>query len=293
MDDSKSKNNLLANAIDMRELVRRTGLTSRALRFYETRGLIAPLRTYNGKRLFGPAELERVHQIVVLKSAGLSLAQMKDLFDGKTLDLTALLHAQLNMLDEESRQIANAQTIINFALSRIARSEPLNAETFCALIETGDKMLKQEPKEWKEVTDRYFSPQEKAHWAAQWAQAPDDFDAEFYAAQWKELGDAIKAALPMKPDSDAAQFFVDKWYDLLKPMAEFYTPEMWNGAARLYDNMDQWTGKDGGKSTGQPDPGFNKEVWDFIKLATASRIAKNGASSPLPSDFLAQQNKKD
>ncbi|WP_438729018.1 MerR family transcriptional regulator [Parasphingorhabdus sp. DH2-15] len=271
--------------IDMRELVRRTGLTSRALRFYEARGLIAPLRTYKGKRLFGPAELERVHRIVVLKSAGLSLSQMKDLFDGKTVDLAALLNAQLAMLNEQSQQIKNAQTVINFALSRIARSEPLDAATFCSLIESGDKMMNQEPKEWKEVTDRYFSPQEKAHWAEQWEKVPADFDAEAYAAQWKELGDAIKAALPMAPDSDMAQHFVDKWYDLLKPMAEFYTPEMWNGAARLYDNMDEWAGKGADNNKGQPDPGFDKQVWDFIKLATAARIAKGDAPSPLASDF--------
>jgi len=40
-------------AID--EVVRRTGLTARALRFYEARGLVSPLRTQSGRRWFGPA----------------------------------------------------------------------------------------------------------------------------------------------------------------------------------------------------------------------------------------------
>ena len=33
------------DALDIREVVRKTGLTSRALRFYEARGLVAPVRT--------------------------------------------------------------------------------------------------------------------------------------------------------------------------------------------------------------------------------------------------------
>lgn len=291
MNDSQSKTDLLASAIDMRELVRRTGLTSRAVRFYEARGLITPLRTYNGKRLFGAAELERVHQIVVLKSAGLSLAQMKSLFDGKTVDLAALLNAQLAMLTEQQEQINAAQTIIHFALSRIARSEPLDAATFCSLIESGDKMLNQEPKEWKEVTDRYFTAEEKAHWAERMADMPGDFDYQAYDAQWKNLGSRIKAALPLQADSAAAQNFVDEWHGLLKPMAQIYSPEMWNGAVRMYDNMDDWAGS----GEGQPDPGFDKQVWDFIKQATAARLATGAALGPisLKADPENSSQKKD
>jgi DNA-binding transcriptional MerR regulator len=47
----------MIDALTIDEVVRRTGLTSRALRFYEARGLIRPLRTGSGRRLFGPGEL--------------------------------------------------------------------------------------------------------------------------------------------------------------------------------------------------------------------------------------------
>ena len=270
MDDS------LANkTMGIRELVKRTGLTSRALRFYEARGLLTPLRSYNGQRFYGPAELERVHRIVVLKSAGLSLSQMKDLFDGQMVDLDGLLHAQLEMLDEEAQQIDRTRSVIHFALSRIARSEPLDAATFCSLIESGDKMMNQSPKEWKEVTDRYLTPKAKAEWAQTWGDMPEDFDQEAYAKQWRELGDRIKAALPLEPDSEQAQRFVDEWFLQLKPFTDVASPEMMAGAARMYDDMDQWAGE----GEGQPNPGFDKEVWDFIHLATAARLANNGGNT--------------
>jgi DNA-binding transcriptional MerR regulator len=53
----------LIDALDIREVARRTGLTSRALRFYEARGLVKPLRTYSGRRIYGRGELERIQQI--------------------------------------------------------------------------------------------------------------------------------------------------------------------------------------------------------------------------------------
>ena len=61
----------MSDSFPIDEVVRRTGLTSRALRFYEARGLITPLRTGSGRRWFGPQELERIQRIVALKKAGL------------------------------------------------------------------------------------------------------------------------------------------------------------------------------------------------------------------------------
>ena len=56
----------MTDSLTIGEVVRRTGLTTRALRFYEARGLVNPLRTAAGRRLYGAAELERIHQIVAL-----------------------------------------------------------------------------------------------------------------------------------------------------------------------------------------------------------------------------------
>lgn len=272
------------DSLPIDEVARRTGLTSRALRFYEAKGLVAPLRTASGRRVFGKTELARLHHIVVLKSAGLSLSQMKALFAGHTIDLSAMLTAQLKMLDDEAAQVESARRIIRFAMSRLDRGEPVNAETFCSLIESGDKMMNQEPKEWQAVTDRYFSPSEKAAWAEAWDKVDSGFDADDYSAKWKALGDRIKAAMPMEPDSEQAQAFVDEWFDLLKPFSAVSTPEMWQKSMEMYDNMDVWAGH----GEGMADPGFDKSVWDFMKLATASRMMKGGA---LPALGMAQGRK--
>src|ERR1700742_4038399 len=135
--------------LDIREVARRTGLTSRALRFYEARGLLAPLRTYSGRRVYGRGELERIQQIVALKRAGLSLAQIGKLTAHGALDLAAIIEAQLNLIEERTAELDEAKALLLSVKSRIDRGEPVDAATFCSLIRNGDKIMQEE--EWKKV----------------------------------------------------------------------------------------------------------------------------------------------
>lgn len=274
--------------LDIAEVARRTGLSARALRFYEARGLLSPLRTGSGRRVYGRGELERLHQVILLKSAGFSLSRIKAMLGGKPVALERMVRAQIDLLDAEAKRIDESRTVLAMVLSRLDRREPIDAATLCSLIEMGERTMQHEPEEWKAVTDRYFTPAEKAEWAEKWDQLPGDFDPDAYAAQWKSLGHRIKAALPLDPAGETAQGFVDQWYALLKPFSAAASPEMWNGAARMYEDMDNWP-----QAEGQPqaDPGFDKAVWDFMKQATAARLAAGGTIEPLAPDYWGGADK--
>lgn len=254
----------MSETLTIDEVVRRTGLTSRALRFYEARGLITPLRTAGGRRIFGSAELTRVHQIVALKKAGLSLMAIGRLFARKPIDLAAMLRAQLEMLEAQASEIAQAREILTTTLSRIDRGEPITAETLCSLIQSGDRIMTEEPEAWKKVTDRYFSEVEKAHWAANMQDIPKEWAQPDYTERWRELGGRIKAALPLDPASPTAFALLDEWQALLKPFMSVATPEMKVGAFQFYEKMDEWQG--------DLDVGFDREVWNFIKAVSAARV---------------------
>ncbi|MEI6485363.1 MAG: MerR family transcriptional regulator [Sphingomonadales bacterium] len=248
-------------AID--DVVRRTGLTARALRFYEARGLVTPLRTDSGRRLYDAAALERVHRIVALKKAGLSLGDIKRLFDRKPVDLAALLAAQRTRLAEQASEVSAAIALIDTALSRIGRGEPLDAATLCSLIRDGDKVMTDEAKAWKDVVDRYYSAEEQAEWKARMP-AWQESDQAAYSAKWHDLGSRIAAAMPLDPASDQALAFVREWFTLLEPFSRNATEAMWTRSAGMYADMDRWQDK--------VDPGFDKTVWEFI--ATAARTAR-------------------
>ena len=249
------------DVLDIKQVVRETGLTSRALRFYEARGLVAPLRTHTGRRLYGPEALERINQIVALKRAGLTLAQIQRLTARRPFDLAQLIEAQLEALDARQSEIAEARALLISVKSRIDRGEPVDAATFCSLIKQGDAVMAEQ--NWKKVTDRYFSEEEKAQWAERMSSVPGDFDQADYGRQWTELSARIAAALPLDPASPQAQAFLDEWQALLKPFTAVATPEMMAGATNLYDRMDEWQG--------EHQPPFSMEVWGFIQEAGKGR----------------------
>lgn len=249
------------DALDIREVARRTGLTSRALRFYEARGLLKPLRAYSGRRFYGRGELERINQIVALKRAGLSLAQIGKLTGGRSLDLAALIEAQLEALARREAELAEAKALLLSVKSRIDRGEPVDAETFCSLIRQGDAIM--EAEQWKEALKRHYSPEELAHWAEN--PPPADFDQEAYGRRWQELGARIEAALPLDPAGDEAQAFVKEWDDLLAPFRAVATPQMMAGAQSFWEKAGEQPGA-------MPMP-FSAEVLRFIREAQASAKA--------------------
>ena len=240
--------------IDIRDVARRTGLTSRALRFYEARGLVKPLRTYSGRRLYGRGELERIQQILALKRAGLSLAQIGRLTAHGAMDLAAIVEAQLQVIEERKAELDEAKTLLLSIKSRIDRGEPVDAETFCSLIREGDRIM--QPEDWKKVTDRYFSEEERDHWAKHPPEG--DFDQAEYSRKWKDLGDRVQVAIPKGPESPEAQALYDEWQELLAPFKAVATPQMMAGATKLYERMDEWHGD-------VPQAPFTPEAFRFIQ----------------------------
>ena len=244
--------------LDITEVVRRTGLSARALRFYAARGLVRPLRTAAGRRIFGAAELERLGRIVALKAAGFTLSQIGAVLADRPLPIAGIVAAQLAALDRRIDDLAAARAVLIAARSRLDRGAPLDAATLCSLISQGDRIMTHA--DWKQVVDRYYTPEEQARWADR---MPTGFDQQGYADQWEALGTRIAATLPLDPASPQAGELYDAWQALLAPFTAVATPEMMKGATKLYDAMPEWQG--------ERQPPFSPEVWSFIKAVKAAR----------------------
>ena len=268
----------MIDSLDIATVARLTGLSSRALRFYEARGLVRPLRGASGRRYYGPAELERVHQIITLKRAGLSIAQIAALSRARTVDFAGLVDAQIAAVTSAAAELAEARALLLSVKSRIERSEPIDVATFCSLIRHGEKTMSSEAEAWKAISDEYISGEAKADFAATMPTMGDDFHGQDYADKWQSLGARVKAAMPLDPASTAALAFVREWFALLAPFTAVATPAMWQGSATMYQNMGAWQGKDGA-----PDPGFDAEVWALVNAAAQAARAAGHDIGPLPS----------
>ena len=256
----------MPDSLDIAEVARRTGLTSRALRFYEARGLVTPLRTASGRRHYGPAELERLHQILALKRAGLTLAQIQRLTAGRRLDLRSIVEAQIATLAERERAIAVARALLTDILSRIDRSEPIDVATFCSLIRQGETTMSHD--KLNRLMAQYMSAEQKAAFDRSVAALPADFDNEAHNARWKDLSGRIKAALPMDPASPQAQAFLDEWDEMIRPFLAVASPEMLEGVHAFHDRIEEWDG--------EVDSPFDAEVYRFHVAAHEARERMRG-----------------
>lgn len=115
------------------ECARRIGITVRALRVYEQRGLIRPRRTEKGWRLYGADEIARLHEVLALKRLGLSLASIVALLQGKAIDLDRTLTLQSAALSEQRARAERGLALVEAARATLAAGRTLSIEDLIKL----------------------------------------------------------------------------------------------------------------------------------------------------------------
>lgn len=88
------------------ELAQRTGVSVRALRYYEERGVLNPSRTATGYRIFDESDVRTVQHIRTLLAAGLRMeliAEILSCLSGESL----LLDGCRQRLEVERRRITD------------------------------------------------------------------------------------------------------------------------------------------------------------------------------------------
>ncbi len=100
----------------IQELAKAAGTTSRTLRHYDAKGLLAPSRTgSNGYRYYDQDGLVRLQRILLLRELGLGLAAIADVLDGQQ-NTACALRTHLELLKQEQqrigKQIESVQTTL-------------------------------------------------------------------------------------------------------------------------------------------------------------------------------------
>jgi MerR family transcriptional regulator, thiopeptide resistance regulator len=141
------------------EAARRLGVTIRALRLYERRGLVQPGRTAADWRCYGPAELARLQQVIALKRIGLKLADIAKLLRDEAAPLDHVLALQEEELIRRKQHTDNALALVRNARKHLADGKTLPLEDFVALIKE-TRMTSFEPSpEYKALWSKYFDLQ--------------------------------------------------------------------------------------------------------------------------------------
>lgn len=130
------------------EAARRLGVSAKALRLYEQRGLVNPVRTSAGWRAYGPAEMARAREVVVLRALGLSLAQVSRVLEGVAQDLEPALAAHQAALEGQAWRLAEVVEKVRAARAALARGEQPSPAELTALLGEGPSVAFDLPWPW-------------------------------------------------------------------------------------------------------------------------------------------------
>ncbi len=251
----------------------RLGVTVRALRLYERRGLVAPVRTSAGWRAYGPEQLARLHQVLALKRLGLSLARVGELLAGSLAGLDAVLAVQAQVLIARRAETDRALAALAAARARLARGETLSLDDLTDLTQETTMTDKMTDDEWREtfqpLWDKHFTREEQERLAlaktggaqAIWSQP------EITAAWTRVIEDAEVLRSKGDPGSPEAFELVARW----KVLQDLFTTDATLNAKTAA--MWQEAFADPNVAPKLPMSG---EVWAFV--AEAARLKRAAAA---------------
>src|SRR5215468_10669935 len=99
------------------ELAARFGLATHVLRHWEEMGLLSPVRRVAGRRVYGPAQLTRVAEILLGKDAGFTLEQLGELFAAPDRDRRReVLRGQLAQVRARMARLALSEKLLEHGL---------------------------------------------------------------------------------------------------------------------------------------------------------------------------------
>jgi DNA-binding transcriptional MerR regulator len=241
------------------EFARKAGVTVRALHYYHQLGLLKPAgRTEKGYRVYSDADLARLEQVVVLKFLGFPLAEIRQLLNGRAMELLPALRFQRQALQEKQRRLGSAIQAIEEAENALANSEGPNWQLLPKIIEVIEM---QNDHTW---VRRYYS--EEA--LADLDERGKDWTPEKQAKatqDWADLGRDITAAMNAgaDPAGEVGRALASRW----KALIDAFTggnPQVEAGLKALYADRPNWP-------QNQWEMPYGKESADFIQKALAAR----------------------
>jgi DNA-binding transcriptional MerR regulator len=119
----------------VQKLARLAGVSTRTLRYYDEIGILKPARiNSSGYRIYGPAEVDRLQQILFYKELGVKLDVIKEIITSPDYDGLKALHEHRRQLMQKrehlDRLIANVEKTIDAMEGRGTMTDQEKFEAF-------------------------------------------------------------------------------------------------------------------------------------------------------------------
>jgi DNA-binding transcriptional MerR regulator len=222
-----------------------TGVSVRTLHHYDHIGVVVPsVRTPAGYRGYTDADIERLHLVLVYRSVGLPLDEIRTLLDDADADVAAHLQRQHALLTEGAGRLADTIKAVEELMNAHRRGIQLSAEEQVEIFGTtafGDEYAAEAEQRWGE-TDAWKQSQRRtaAFTKDDWVQIKAEGDALLQA-----LAEAKRAGVePGSPRADELavrhRASIERFYDcddeMHRCLAEMYVAD--ERFTRHYDDVE-------------------------------------------------------
>ncbi len=217
------------------------GVTPRTLRWYDRQGLLKPLRTTEaGYRLYGPREVDRLQDVLFYRELGLELSAIRQILDDPAFDRQAALQSHLRELEARRARlddlILTVRRTIDETQGGVKMSDKEKFEAFKRRAVEAN-----EARYGREIREKYGDETVDRANASVLALTEEEY------AQWKALGEEIKAALaravragedPAGAEGLRIAALHRRW---LSYSWESYTPQAHAGLGQMYAADERFT----------------------------------------------------
>ncbi|SCI77840.1 Multidrug transporter activation protein [uncultured Clostridium sp.] len=216
----------------VRGLSKLSGVSERALRYYDSLGLLCPERLPNGYRRYGSSEVARLQQILFYRQMGIPLKEIALLLDDPEFDRAAALLCHRQSLCRKLTALEKLIGNIDRTLQEWKGGEKMSdQERFAGLGKAA--VEKNEQAYGREIRQKYGDKALDQSNAALSKLNKTQYDA--IMQEGEAITASIAACMPQGADAQETQAAIARHYAYLN--AHFgihYTYEMYAGLGQMY-----------------------------------------------------------
>ena len=211
-----------------------SGVSTRTLRWYDEIDLLKPSRVADsGYRYYGPAQVDRLQEILTYRALGLELARIRDCLDTPSFDRLALLRQHLASLRTQKIHLESMIDLVEQTINQEERKEPMKDESkFAALKEQAIK--ENEAAYGQEARQRYGNKAVDSANKTLLGMSPSQYDT--WTALDTELRQRLEKAVhdKLSPDSEEGHSLCVLHYRWLSMTDKTLSADKQRGIAELY-----------------------------------------------------------
>jgi DNA-binding transcriptional MerR regulator len=222
-----------------------TGVSVRTLHHYDHIGLVVPsVRTPAGYRGYTDADIERLHLVLVYRSVGLPLDEIRTLLDDETVDVVEHLRRQRELLLQEAERLEHTIKAVEELMNAHRDGIQLTAEEQVEIFGTtafSEEYAAEAEQRWGDTDAWKQSQQRVSRFSKQdWIDIKADVDkllADLAAAKRKGVEPGSAAANELAARHRGS---IERYYDcddeMHRCLAEMYVAD--ERFTRYYDDVE-------------------------------------------------------